>query len=107
MASNVTLYASANDKALSWFSRGAALGETRAGDVPKGGPVIVPGIETIDVSKASTDFFQLNHSAFGDRPHLLMDMKMIFETGKHPPDKRFGVYEPVTHGGKTYWRYEK
>ncbi len=62
VATGVTLYASSNDKALKWFSAPISLGESRAGDVPAAGPIVVAGVDTIDISNASTEVFYLNQA---------------------------------------------
>ncbi len=98
----VTLYASASDAALRW-SKTLAGGNVRAGDVPPQGPVILQGIDTIDVTDASSSFFSLNHTPFADRIHLVNDMRQLFQTGRRPPDARNAVFEPV----EKYWRYVK
>ena len=104
----VTLYASKNDLALT-ASKRVAGGLVRAGDVPKEGIVIVPGVESIDISDASTDFFSTNHSTFADRAHLIADMQLLFErnSDKHPPDMRFRVYQPQGPQLKKWWRYRR
>lgn len=103
----VTLYASKNDLALA-MSKRVAGGLVRAGDVPKEGIVIVPGVESIDISDASTSFFSMNHSTFADRAHLITDMQLLFErnSDKHPPDVRFPVYLPQGSQLKKWWRYQ-
>jgi esterase/lipase superfamily enzyme len=101
----VTLYASANDRAM-LASKKVASGLVRAGDVPKGiGPLIMAGVETIDVSEASTSFLSNNHSAFADRRHLVEDIKLLFERSKHPPDERFPVFRAVGEQPRQYWKY--
>jgi esterase/lipase superfamily enzyme len=102
--SGVTLYASANDKTMR-AARAVAGGIVRAGDVPREGPVIVDGVESIDVSSASTAFFGTNHSAFAARTHLVQDIRLLFEKGTHPPDDRFAVFQIVGSAPKEYWRY--
>ncbi|MBS0243040.1 MAG: alpha/beta hydrolase, partial [Proteobacteria bacterium] len=61
IARGITLYAAANDKAL-LASRIVAGDKPRAGDVPPEGPVIVKGVDTIDITKVSTDYLALHHS---------------------------------------------
>jgi len=64
----ITMYASSNDIALG-ISRRFAGGVPRAGDVPAGlGPLVVSGVDTIDVSALSTEYLFLNqvHSGSGD-----------------------------------------
>jgi esterase/lipase superfamily enzyme len=104
----ITLLASKNDLAMS-ASKRVSSGLVRAGDVPKEGIVIVQGIESIDVSDASTAFFSLNHSAFADREHLVTDLQLLFERteGKHPPDVRYKVYRPAGSQPKQWWQYQK
>lgn len=102
----VTLYASANDKALK-ASKAIAGGSPRAGDVPAAGPLVVPGIDTIDITQAGPDsFLGFNHSTYAERNHVLSDMWLLLKEGVHPPDKRFAVFRPVTlANGETYWKY--
>jgi esterase/lipase superfamily enzyme len=104
----VTLYASNNDRAMA-ASKSVAGGLVRAGDVPKQGIVIVSGVESIDISEASTGFFSTNHSTFADRAHLVSDMQLLFERAKdkHPPDIRFRVYQTQGEKQKQWWRYRK
>ena len=100
----VTLYASAADKAL-LASKKLAGDLVRAGDVPPGGPVVVGGIETIDVTAASTAFFGSNHSHFADRESLVEDMRVLMENSVRPPSKRFNSFKPVNSPAGQYWRY--
>jgi esterase/lipase superfamily enzyme len=104
----VTLYASNNDRAMA-ASKSVAGGLVRAGDIPKQGIVIVSGVESIDISEASTGFFSTNHNTFADRAHLISDMQLLFERAKdkHPPDIRFRVYLTQGTKQKPWWRYRK
>ncbi len=103
----VTLYASANDKAMVAAKR-ISDGIIRAGDVPaRIGPEIVAGVDTIDVSDASTEFFGLNHSAFAERAHLVEDIRLLFAQGTHPPDARIAIFKSTGVSPKQYWRYLK
>jgi esterase/lipase superfamily enzyme len=103
LAKGVTLYAASNDRALI-VSRNF-WGHYRAGDVPAGGPLVLPGIDTIDVTAASTDVFALNHSGYAQNSQLLDDIGELIETGKRPPELRIlkPVRVPTEHG--PYWRY--
>lgn len=99
----VTLYASANDKALLAsrnFWRGA-----RAGEVPEGGPLVVDGVDTIDVSSLSTEFFGLNHSGYAETTKLLSDIGRLIRDGLRPPTDREPSLEKVPAGERAYWRY--
>jgi esterase/lipase superfamily enzyme len=100
----VTLYASANDRAMA-VARRVAGGVPRAGDVPADGPIVVEGIDTIDVSQTSTDYLALNHSAYAEKSALLSDIAMLLQTGERPPDRRIPILLriPTAHG--DFWRY--
>ncbi len=106
----VTLYASRNDLALK-ASKKKASGLVRAGDVPREGIVIVPGVESIDISNASTSVLSLNHSNFADRQHIITDMQLLFERttndAKRPPSKRLSVYRQQGTQQKVWWQYVK
>ena len=99
LASGVTLYASSNDRALQ-IARGVWR-SYRAGDVSPAGPTLAVGIETIDVTAASTDVFSLNHSGYAENNDLLKDVGALLEKGVHPPEARSEKLQPK--GG--YWRY--
>lgn len=102
----MTLYASSNDRALQ-ASGILTLGESPAGGVPSSGPLIMAGLDTIDVSLANTDFFSLNHSTFADRAQLLTDIRGLLEKGTRPPSARLPAYHAVSiPNGGTYWRFE-
>ncbi|MEQ1716850.1 MAG: alpha/beta hydrolase [Hyphomicrobium sp.] len=104
-AKGVTLYAAANDRALGTSARFWG-GIPRAGDVPASGPLIVPGVDTIDVSAVSTDSLGLNHSGYAENNALLADIKLLIQTGERPPDKRIPILERMTTAaGGAYWRY--
>ena len=105
LATGMTLYASSNDKALRLSQKlsGASAGQVAT----PGGPMVIAGIDSIDVSAASTDFFSLNHSTFADRAQLLEDMRLIFEKGLRPPDQRAKTYTPVPGANGTYWRFDR
>ena len=106
LAKGVTLYAASNDRALGYSARFWG-GVPRAGDVPATGPLIVPGVDTIDVTSLSTDSLALNHSSYAENNALLNDIKLLLQTGERPPDKRIPILEKVTIPGGDYWRYPK
>jgi len=102
----VTLYASGSDSetvALRPFFGGAA----RAGDVPASGPLIVAGVDTIDVTQQATDFLSLNHSTYAERASLLNDVALLLRTGRRPPDRRIPILERVSAQNGIYWRYPR
>jgi hypothetical protein len=86
-------------------SREFAGGVPRAGDVPAEGPVILPGIDTIDVTATSTDLLALNHSVYAEKSALLNDIGLILQTGERPPDRRIPILQKVRTGHGEFWRY--
>lgn len=107
-AGGFTLYASSNDRALK-ASKAIAGGKPRAGDVTAGGPIVVAGVDTIDITEAGPDsIVALNHTTYAERSHVLADIWLLLKEGVHPPDKRFAVFHAETAaGGSTYWKYLK
>ncbi|MEO1206132.1 MAG: alpha/beta hydrolase [Pseudomonadota bacterium] len=107
-AKGTTLYAANNDWAL-MASRTLALGRPRAGDVTKDGPMIVAGIDSIDVSQAGPDrWLTYNHANYADSSHLLTDLRLLLRSGVRPPDRRFPVYvKRAVTGIGSYWQYVK
>lgn len=100
----ITLYCSANDRAMI-ASRRVAGGVPRAGDVPDGGPLIVPGVDTIDVTHTSTDLLALNHSTYAERNALLNDIGLLLQTGERPPERRVPILRKVSTAHGDFWRY--
>jgi esterase/lipase superfamily enzyme len=103
-AKGVTLYAASNDRALNASMR-LAGGVPRAGDVPAGGPLVIAGIDTIDVTATSTDILGLNHSGYAEKSALLADIQLIIQTGERPPEKRVPGLERVPTPKGDYWRF--
>lgn len=104
-ARGMTLYASANDKALV-ISRRAA-GKPRAGDVFSGGPILLPNIESIDVSAMGDEMFGLNHDVFASDRSLIDDIGRLVRSGERPPHQRSPQIRCVPEGviPPDYWRY--
>ena len=103
LAKNVTLYVASNDRALI-VSRNF-WGSYRAGDVPPAGPLILPGIDTIDVTAASTDTFAINHSGYASNNKLLEDIGELLRTGLRPPELRPLKPGKISGPGGDFWRY--
>jgi esterase/lipase superfamily enzyme len=100
----ITLYCSANDRAMV-VSRQVAGGVPRAGDVPPDGPVILSGVDTIDVTETSTDLLALNHSLYAEKGALLNDIGLLLQTGERPPDRRIPILQRVRTLRGDFWRY--
>jgi len=104
-AKGVTLYAASNDRALGYSARFWG-GVPRAGDVPATGPLIIPGVDTIDVTSVSTDSLGLNHSGYAENPALLDDIKALIQAGVRPPDKRIDKILKVDSNSGVFWRFK-
>lgn len=104
VARGITLYASSADRAMQ-ISRKYARGVARAGDVPPSGPVVQPGIDTIDASAIGTDFFSLNHSGYAENRILLNDLGLLLRAGLRPPNERNLTLVRVSVSDGYYWKH--
>jgi esterase/lipase superfamily enzyme len=68
-------------------------------------PVIVAGVDTIDITAASTDIFALNHSEYAESNDVLQDLGKLIQEGLRHPDRRFKKLKIVTSAKGSYWRY--
>jgi esterase/lipase superfamily enzyme/Tfp pilus assembly protein PilF len=95
----VTVYASANDWAL--LISQAISGLQRAGQFSADLPMLIAGVDVIDLTDASTGVFSLNHGVYVSNPTVVDDMRQTLE-GIRPPDRRSRNLVPI-----TYWRYNR
>ncbi len=102
----ITLYASSNDFAMR-ASREIHRGLPRAGDVPFGGPVVVWGVDTIDVTAISTETLSVGHNEYAARRELLNDIAIVLRRGERPPHIRMPILEKIASRDKMYWRYPR
>ena len=93
----VTLYTSANDKALLTAYR--VHGHRRAGDSSEG-PLLFPGIETIDVTAANRSI--LGHSYFEESEVVARDLALLLNSGL-TASEREGL-TPLWRDGIQYWQ---
>ena len=100
----ITMLAASSDRALE-VSRRFWGGVPRAGDVPSTGPVVVAGIDTIDVTALSTEIFSLNHSGYAEKAAILSDIQLLIQTGERPPEKRLPILVRVPTAKGDYWRF--
>ena len=104
LGQGLTMLAASNDRALEASKRFWG-GVPRAGDVPPGGPIVVAGIDTIDITALSTDVLALNHSGYAEKHQLLDDMRLLIKNGTRPPSSRTPVLELVKTERGSFWRY--
>ena len=97
-AQRVTLYASSNDEAL--IASKKVHGSPRAGESGEA-VVVVPGIDTIDVSQLDTSL--LGHSYYGSNDTVLVDMAQLLLESK-PPTLRSRLHA-MTLNGLSYWAF--
>jgi esterase/lipase superfamily enzyme len=97
-ASSVTLYAAGDDRIL-WASR-YLHSYPRAGEIRPHSIVVVPGIETIDVSKINGTIS--GHSYMSENPAVLKDIAYLLGGGPIDPRKRGA--EEADFNGKRYWK---
>jgi esterase/lipase superfamily enzyme len=106
VVTGITLYASASDKALVVSQLVNGGRGHRAGFVTATqGPVVVDGVDAIDVTAASMDILSLNHSAYAENAVLLEDMKKVLH-GVRPPDIREPSMQHMNVGTRAYWHYQ-
>ena len=106
LGKGMTLYVSSSDIALK-ASR-IYSSTIRAGDVPEQGPIIIKGMDTIDVSKVSTSWFSLNHSIYADSGKILGDITKLMLSQIRPPNLRTPELSTVNAGDDlVFWRYEE
>jgi hypothetical protein len=107
MARDLTLYASSQDKTL--LASRKINASPRAGDVFHDGPIVLPGLDSIDVSALGAELFGLNHSVFATDRSLIDDIGRIFGNGQRPVNDRSpqirGV--PPNSDPPRYWQYPK
>lgn len=75
----------------------------RAGFVPASGPAIVGGVNTIDVTAASTAILSLNHSTYAESPELLSEIGMLLH-GVSAPEKLGAALRRVQTDRGVYWK---
>lgn len=103
--SRKTLYASTADRAL-FMSRFVWQGTPAGYFTKRQGPLVVGGVETIDISAAGDSLLSLNHDVFASNPAITNDIRLLLRDALHPPDKRARL-ERVDGKDGPYWVYRK
>jgi esterase/lipase superfamily enzyme len=99
-AHHVTLYASSSDEALKLSKE--VHGYPRAGDTDDE-LVVVPGVDTIDVSAVDTSL--LGHSYYGNNDSVLADLFELLHDSKPPAQRRWLLEQRL--GALTYWIFQR
>ena len=87
------------------ISSGVPDATTSPPDAPASGPLIVAGVDTIDVTSVSVDGLGLNHSGYAENKALLDDVGALLLNGVRPPDKRLPSLLRIDTAAGTFWRY--
>lgn len=103
-AQRLTIYASANDRALQVSARLAGAVE-RVGGIYRDAPLVFTNVDTVDVSSAKTDYFGLNHSAYAESFLLLNDIAVLLRDGTRPPGVRTPLLKERNTQQGPYWKY--
>jgi esterase/lipase superfamily enzyme len=107
ITSGMTLYASSTDKAL-MVSREVFGDVPRAGGVTTGGPIVLPQIDSIDVTEVGNDILGLDHDVFAGTRAVMDDISVLLTTKpRRPPDQRLAEIRGMPEGAvpPAYWRY--
>jgi esterase/lipase superfamily enzyme len=98
-ARRLTLYASSRDDAL--LASQLLHRSPRAGDAGQG-LVVVPGIDTIDVT--AIDSSPWGHSYYGSSDPVLQDLKLLLTQAAEPSQRLW--LSPAERNGLTYWIFQ-
>jgi esterase/lipase superfamily enzyme len=98
-SNRVTLYSGSGDIAL--VASKTVNQERRAGDSRE--PLIMEGIETIDVSAVDTSF--MSHSYYGSNRAVLSDLFSLIKQDSAAADRKWLLSK--NHDGMNYWAFEK
>ena len=98
----LTLYASSSDLAL-YTAPKVSAGSNRAGFVVDGTPLLIPGVDVIDVTAAGS-IISLNHDLHMTSAALVQDIARLFKTGTRPPNVRSPALTAVMTPKGTYYR---
>jgi esterase/lipase superfamily enzyme len=103
-AKGMTLYASSTDRALV-ASKRLAGGVSRAGDVSDSGPILVDGIDAIDVSPIGEEIFGLGHGAYAQTRPVLNDIALAISKQERPPRLAEIRGMPIGESPPRWWRF--
>jgi esterase/lipase superfamily enzyme len=95
-ADRVTLYASSQDP---WLALSHQIHDHRRAGESGQGIVVMPGIDTIDVSAIDTSLD--GHFYYADNRSVLSDIFVLLRSGS-PPQKRFGIVSITSAAGVYY-----
>ena len=102
----LTLYASATDNALA-LSKTLARNKMRAGDISNGQPVLIEGVDAIDITEIGSEIFGLGHGAYASTPSILNDIGQLVNHRQRPPSKRLSQIRGMPEGATMpkWWKF--
>jgi len=102
----LTLYASSADKALQTSKR-LRRRVQRAGDILDGKPLLVAGVDAIDVTAIGEETFGLGHGAYAAKRSILNDIGLLINSHLRPPHKRLVELRGMPAEAKPpqWWRF--
>jgi hypothetical protein len=76
--------------------------------VPREGPIVLAGIDTIDVTAIGDELFGLNHDVFATKRSLVNDIRLLLR-GLRPPNDRLSEIRPVPESPPPphFWRFAR
>ena len=79
----------------------------RAGEVFAAGPLVLPGVDSINATALGEDMFALNHDVYSSARSAIGDISRIIATSIRPPNVRSTEIRPVPEGSDhpRYWRF--
>jgi len=98
----ITLYASANDRALQ-IARQVNSGAPRAGEIGSDGILLLDTVDSVDASAVDTSMFGFRHAYIAQRTPVLLDLFELLRNNS-APDDRFAL-ERVKEGRRIFWRF--
>jgi esterase/lipase superfamily enzyme len=75
--------------------------------VPSGGPLILPGIDTIDITSIGASLLALNHSEYAENRLLLDDIGRLLDSGQRPPTERSPTLRRRELQDGAYWYFPR
>ncbi len=96
---SVTIYVSANDNALK-VSRGLH-NDARVGEIEDNGPIIIQGMDTVDVSSIDDSF--TGHGYYFNSIEVLTDIGLIMKA-QLPPNLRPNLKPVKVNDAGQYWK---
>jgi len=109
LAGGVTLYASKLDLPLTVSTWAWGAGTTRAGEIHAVlGPVVVKGMDTIDITALGSGFLGIRNHNLYLKPEIIDDIEGLLRNSQRPPhDRTRRLIQQPNKGQEPYWQYQR